>query len=330
MKPAKQKNTRTNVSSSIAYLKFIKRHEAELHSYWFHQVAAIYAARWLKEHEQAISDRLTSFPGDGVVPFTHLDVTPAVFWQLVPAQQQYLAHTAIVRLVTLFENFLYDSIQRAVFLEPNLLGKSELKIEANALAEALLQEGARAWFGHYVADKLCRGKSPSELIARVDGLLKAGIGTRLKKEVDEWILWTLVRNAVAHLGGDITRELADKWPARFPQPGSKISLSPVDVTRVAFLSRTLASELDNGQVPLSTRTADSELLASELFIRNGVDDPSDLAHRVSAILSVRIGREDAVRLLATFRRAAMPDSGVAITDDMLSTKSAATTRKKRS
>lgn len=330
MVSSKKKKLSANSSSSIAYLKFIKRHEAELHSYWFHQAAAIYATRWLDEHTQDIPNRLTSFPGDGVLPFTHLDVTPATFSDLVPTQQGYLAHSALFRLVTLFENFLYDGIQRAIYLEPGLLAKSDLKIEASALAEALLQESARAWFGHYVADKMCRGKSPAELITRVDGLLKAGIATRLRCEVDEWVLWTLVRNSVAHLGGDVTRELADKWPARFPQPGSKISLTTVDVTRVASLSRTLAAALDNGQVPLESRKADSELIASELFVRNGVDDPSDLSYRVSAILSVKITKEDAVRLLAKFRRSEMPDTGVTITDAMLSTKASVTPRKKRS
>jgi hypothetical protein len=308
--------TNRGPGNSLAHAKFIRRHEDELNSYWFHRVAAIYSSRWLQEHGADIKKLVTSYPGDNHTPFKNLALTPSDVLALVPKQEQVLAQGTVVRLVTIFENFLYDCIQRAVFLHPTAIA-IEVKVDGSALASAVAGQGARAWFAHYVADKLCRGKTPTELLSRVDAILKAGVSSRLASDVDEWTRWTLVRNAIVHLGGDVTRELADRWPARFSGPGTAIKLLEADVRRVAYLSRTIAKNLDLGQQPRADRIADRDLLASELFIRFGVADPSELARKTTRILNTKMNRAAAEQLLAKVRRASPPDAGIVFPEEFL-------------
>lgn len=315
--PAKSKLI---VSCSLAYRKFILRHEAELGSYWFQQTAASYAARWIGEHRAEITPRLTSFPGDNCTPFKNIDVSADKFLNQAKLQAVTAGHAAVSRLVTVFENFLYDCIQRAVYINPSVIlgpdGKSDIKVDASELCGVISGQSARAWFAHYVADKYCRGRTPEGLIARVDALLQAGITKRLKDQIAEWVQWTLVRNAVVHLGGDVTSELADKWPERFPVARVRIDISYLDVQRVAFLSREICRQLDLGQVPMAARGADRDLLAAELFVQHGVDDPSTLSVILHSFLSVRANRGESERLIAKFRKWNSHDEGVVITDEM--------------
>ncbi len=314
--PSKVNNKKPQ-SKSLAFLKFGLRHVNELRSFWFHQVMTQYGLRWLQEHETEIPGKITCFPGDDKTPFVNLGATPSEILSLESKHSQMLVHSAIVRLVTVFENYLYDCIQRTVFIEPKVLEKSEIKLSASEVASAIESQGIKAWFAHYVADKLCRSSAPKELITRVDGFLQAGMIAPLEAEIKEWVQWTLVRNSIAHLGGDISVELANAWKHRFPNPGTPILLHYSDVLRLAFISRTLAKRLDSGQRAKSFRVYDRNLLAHELFVRNGIDDPRQLSVEVSSILSVPLSKTHAEQLLKSFRQGAFVDEGITITEEML-------------
>lgn len=315
--PTKKTKRPAQKGISLAFLKFIRRHEGELRSFHFNQVITAYGVRWLQEHASDISGRITSHTGDDCSPFRNIDLPVSAIIALAPQQQHFATHGTVVRLVTVFENFLYDSIQRTVFLDPSCIETFEIKVDAQALAGAITGGTPRAWFAHFVADKLCRSKSPHDLVTRVDKILQAGTSGGLKNELEEYVKWTLVRNAIAHLGGDVTNELAQKWPARFPSAGRSLALTDKDVLRVAYLTRVLAKSLDAGQRAVAGRQEDSKLLAAELFVRHGLADPSALSFEVNKTLSIRMNRTQAEKLLSTVRKEQLIETGVIVADEMM-------------
>lgn len=319
---AKKSTRKKNAGISLAFLKFIRRHEAELRSFHFTQAMIVYGTRWLEEHSAGIPGRITSYATDSGSPFRNIDWIPAELIAIAPNQIQLMALGAAVRLITVFENFLYDSIQRAVFLEPSCVEKFEINIDAQAIAGAVVGETPRAWFAHFVANKTVRSKAPRDLIAFTDRLLKAGVIGGLSSEVEEYCNWTLVRNAIAHLGGDVTQELAEKWSARFPTAGRPIVLTHAEILRLAFLSRKIAKALDLGQRPKASRLEDCDLFAEELFVRLGISDPNKLSCEVSKVLSFRMKRNRAEGLVAKVRKGLLVNAGLIITDEMVGSVSA--------
>lgn len=316
-KKVTKKLSASHSSKSLALHKFGLRHAEEIRSFWYHQVMSVYAQRWLTEHGTDFSGGISTYPGDAATPFRNMAYTPSQVIALIPRQLQILSHSHIIRLVTIFENFLYDCIQRVVYLFPEVMDKSGLKVDLKDLIGVANSSDVRSWLAHYVADKICRSKTPKQLIEWVDEALQAGVTGRLVSEIEEWRKWTLVRNSIAHLGGDVSAELALEWSDRFPTKGSPIQVSEKELLRLAFVSRKLAKSLDAGQRALRSRKSDRDLIAREIFIGLGTIVPSELSFATSAILSVDLNKNDAEALIARIRKGQMNDEGVVITQDML-------------
>jgi hypothetical protein len=160
-----------------------------------------------------------------------------------------------------------------------------LKQPDKHVAANVSRPDVRAWFAHRIADRYCRNKSHSELINSLAGLVKSGIKTEHAGEIDEWSRWVLVRNAIVHLGGEVTADLSSSWPVRFSRVGESIHLSTTDVTQIAHLSRTLVKALDERLLATVVKHADEVLLVQEIFVRHGLDNPSKLVVFVNSILN---------------------------------------------
>src|SRR5438046_1760172 len=106
---------------SLPYLKFLTRHQHELRTHWHSLAALEYAQRWLVALPQPnVDERLTAYPGDNRQPFISIDITPSKYLSYAAGVSASLSERTLVLLVTVFETYIFDAIQRRV-LEKRLV-----------------------------------------------------------------------------------------------------------------------------------------------------------------------------------------------------------------
>jgi hypothetical protein len=303
---------------SLAYCKFLLRHEHELRTHWHAKAASIYAERWWRTIPEAQWPPTTAaYPGDNVWPFTRIRIAPAEYLAYRQSVEQTLTLSTLVTLVTAFETYFYDAVQRTVFLNPESLAKSTIEFAASELADKVGRSDFKAWFAHRIADRYCRNKSHAELIDRLAKMVKSGVANQMATDIDEWRRWVLTRNSIVHLGGEVSRQLADVWPERFPQASQPILLTGNEINRVGQLSRSIVEVLDERFVAEIVNDADQELMARELFVRHGISSPVAIAKHVNLMLGSRMSRNRAEAALARQRREALEETGFTFLDEML-------------
>jgi hypothetical protein len=145
-------------------------------------------------------------------PFKSIDLSVPEFLSHAPYIQACVRENAVVSFITAFEFFLFETLERLVYIDPTLINDSSIPIEAKELS-LVTDQDVRRWLATKVADKYLRNKTHAEMIARIDKFAKAGVSKR--PEVDEWNKWSLVRNAVVHTSRFVTSDLAVAWPSRF-------------------------------------------------------------------------------------------------------------------
>lgn len=303
---------------SLAHLKFRRRHEHELRVYWHLSAAVEYAERyWNSVAPDDWPKTIAAMPGDQRVPFSSVDLSPATYLGHSPGVLRSLAENTLVNLVTAFEVYLFDVVQRTVFLVPTSVEDSDVTIRAGDLAKHIAKPAPRAWFARAMADRYCRNKTHAELIKRVGKLVKSDVANSQKTECEEWYNWVLVRNAIVHLGGEVSTDLQTKWPSRFPTAGVRLQLDGSDLIRVASIARLLVDTLDRRFGEEIVGVQDQMLLARELYARFGTSTPGALSMRVSNILGCRFSKNDAEQAISEQRRGNHPDPGIVFTHEML-------------
>lgn len=303
-RPTKRQSRKPPVS--LAWLKFLYRNARDPSILWQSQVAHIYANRWLKR-EATSTDQTKLLISENEskkdLAFSRSSTTADEFIKGLPAIERRLQLDTLVRLVTTFETYLFDVIRRAVYVDPGLLAESKLQFTAaDIVASRSTGTDIRDWLGRSVADKWIRGGDHEEKINKVDTLLKAGVSKSMSAEIDQWSKWALVRNSITHLDGDASDELATKWPSRFGRSAAPIFLSDDEIIQVATLSRKIAAAIDSRFTSNLIRHHDAGLLATECFMRWGIESPGTLSLVASQILAVRFKREEAEPLLARLKR----------------------------
>src|SRR5258708_4276708 len=132
---------------SLPYIKFIVRHEHELRVHWHSLAALEYARRWLEGLAPAATPlKLADFPGDKRSPFNNVDIAPAQYVRYMPGAAMSTSCRTLVQIVTVFETYIYDALQRAVFLDPERVKDSKIAFEASVLAGVMRRKSLRAWF----------------------------------------------------------------------------------------------------------------------------------------------------------------------------------------
>ena len=308
----------TSAGISLAHLKFRRRHEHELRVYWHLAAAIEYARRyWESVPADDLPKTIAAMPGDQRVPFNAVDLPPATYLSHAPSVLRSLAENTLVNLVTAFEVYLFDVVQRTVFLVPKSVEDSDVTIRAADLAKQIAKPAPRAWFARAMADRYCRNKTHAELIKRVGKLVKSDVAKSQQAECDEWYKWVLVRNAIVHLGGEVSADLQENWPSRFPSAGSRLQITGSELGRVAMIARLLVSTLDRRFSAEIVGVQDQMLLARELYAHFGIATPSALSMRVSKTLGCKFSKNNAEQAIAEQKRGVHPDSGVVFTHEML-------------
>jgi hypothetical protein len=201
------------MSKSIAYLKFKVLLEQEIRTFWHLLASLEYSERWLVANNPA---RLTLYPGDSKYPFKAIDISPGEFLAEQADVASHLRENTLVSFVTTFECYLSELLERVLYLDPSLLSDSDMPFTAKELGKAVQNSDMRRWLAAKVTDKYLRNKTHQEMIARIDKFCQAGVSKSLDTEIEEWSLWSLVRNSIVHTSRQVTAELSSAWPQRFP------------------------------------------------------------------------------------------------------------------
>lgn len=303
---------------SLPYIKFTVRHEHELRVHWHSLASLEYGRRWLGGlAPEVLPARLTKFPGDNRPPFTNVDIPPAQFLDHIPGAVRSISHRTLVQIVTVFETYIYDAFQRAIFLDPERVKDSKATFEAATLAAEMRRKSLRAWFAHQMADRYARRLTHSELVSRLAKLVKSGITQQYSAECSEWQQWALVRNSIVHLGGTVSADLAKAWPSKFGTERAPIVLSDKDIIRSAHVSRVLAKNLDKRLVQEIVRDQDQALMAQEIFVRTGITDPKKLSAAISKRMGANMKTATAAEAIAAQRKGLSVEHGFDFVDELL-------------
>ncbi|MBU9454707.1 hypothetical protein [Burkholderia multivorans] len=286
------------MTKSVAFLKFRTLLEQEIRTFWHVMASLEYAERWLSSNA---APRLTLFPGDNKYPFRAIDIPPAEFIAGQPAVAQHIRENALVSFVTTFECFLFELLERLIYIQPDLVSDSDMQISVKQLAIAV-PEDMRRWLAAKVADKYLRNKTHAEMIFRLDTLCKAGVSKQLSAEVAEWSLWSLARNSIVHTSRQVTVDLSKAWPTRFPTSGGQLNLQNKELARVHHLALKIAAAIDARAIASVIHKKDELLIARELFVQRGIDQPNALKSALSRVVSVKSTRPELERMLAEKRR----------------------------
>lgn len=303
------KSRMTAVNRSLPFAKFRKALEAETRAFWHVLASLEYATRWWDSipHRPV---RLSRYSGDDRTPFRQIDIPVDEYLSNCAQVRTFIRENAVVSIVTAFEFYLFELLERLIYLDPMLIGDSSMKIEAKELAAAVPRGDVRRWFATRVADNYIRNKNHAEMISKIAKFSKAGISARLKDKIDEWNKWSFVRNAIVHTSRFVTSDLAQIWPARFTRLGSALELSDQEVGRVQYLALLIAREIDKRAVASTIGKKDAYVLVRELFVQKGIDDVKELRRRIVECLSTILSVADISHVIAQQRKGLFLDTWV--------------------
>lgn len=287
------------MTKSVAFLKFRSLLEQEIRTFWHVLASLEYGERWLATHKPP---RLALFAGDNRYPFRAIDIPPAEFIAEQSGVASHIRENAVVSFVTSFECYLSELLERLMYLEPGLLADSDMQMQAKDIAAAVQGQDMRRWLAARVADKYLRNKTHAAMILRMDTFCKSGVAKQLSSEMDEWSQWSLVRNSIVHTSRQVTAELSSAWPARFPTPGGPLKLENKELARVPHLAIKLAEAIDARAVASVIQKRDELLIARELFVQRGVNQPNALKAALAGIMRAKSTRIELERMLAEQRR----------------------------
>ncbi len=288
------------VGRSLTFVKFKASLEIEIRLFWHILATQEYAQRWLSALVP-VPDRLTKYSGDNKNPFKSIDLPISDFLSYTPTIQASVRENSIVNFITAFEYYLFEKLERLIYLDLSLINDSGLVFEAKELA-TVANADFHQWLSTKVADKYLRNKTHSEMISKIDKFSKAGVAKSLESEIAEWNSWSLVRNAIVHTSRFVTLELMQAWPERFKAVGQPLNLTDKEVARVHHLALTIAAAIDKRAVEVIVKKQDARLLAREIFVQKGIDDPREIRQILNHVLQTPIPVVEIQRILSDQRR----------------------------
>jgi hypothetical protein len=315
-KDAASKNKKA--PKSLAFLKFQLRLTREIRAVYHCRTALRYAERWwTQQPNMAGYKAISEHPGDGGRPFSGMSVTPQEYLAAEPATQGTLRGNAIISIHTAFETYLSDALMRAVYVKPELLAASEMMLEIGEVVKHLDPVEMKRWIGEKAIAKHIYNKSHGEMIEWIDTTFKCGLVNGQRDLVSRWKKWSRIRNELIHGGRDVGAALLTIWRERF-EVRKPVGLDDCDVTNCHATAFALAQAIDAQLHRVAIGEHDAMLLARELFVRRGIEDPGALSRQVTGALGHAFKKTHADRALGLQRRGAPePLREFAFTDEML-------------
>ncbi|MDT6995095.1 hypothetical protein [Burkholderia cenocepacia] len=293
---------------SIAILKFRIAIEAEIRLFWHVLASLEYGNRYLGSVSPQPSV-LAENPGDKKNPFKSINITPIEFISNAKFVAERMRENSVVSIVTTFERFLFDQLERIIYIAPEKLDKSEMEFQACELVLRPRDMTFNRWLAARVSDRILRNFTHREMIARIGGYAKFSLGQKKSKQaaatltpeeavLDEWHRWTLVRNSIVHTARSVTTDLALGWPQRFPKAGAELLLKDEDVVSVHKCAIFLAEYINEFSLKNVLGKHDATLLAREVFIQYGISDPKKIRELISETVRTVPTFQETERLIA--------------------------------
>lgn len=292
------------MSKSIAYLKFKTLLEQEIRTFWHLLTSLEYSERWLATNNPS---RLTLHPGDNRYPFKAIDISPGEFLAEQIAVASHLRENTLVSFVTTFECYLSELLERVLYLDPSLLSDSDMPVTAKELCDVVANSDMRRWLATKVTDKYLRNKTHKEMINRIDKFCESGVSKALANEIEEWSLWSLVRNSIVHTSRQVTSELSKAWPTRFPTAGGRTDITNEELARIHHLALKIAGAIDSRAVKTRIQKHDELLIAREAFVQKGIAEPNALVATISSLMRVKTTQTDVRRMLSAHKKGTYND-----------------------
>lgn len=294
------------MARSIAFLKFKSTLEIEIRSFW-HLLSALDISD--REVDKYTSNLITGESGNNRYPFIAISITPSDYIKESTVVSGHVRENSLVSFITTFESYLFELTERIIYLNPESISDSDMNMTAGDIISVVNSNDPKKWISHKVAEKYLRNKTHTAMIKKIDKLSKAGTSTARVTDIEEWNKWTLLRNSIVHTTRQVTQELSDNWPDKFPTPGNTFSLTNQDVSRVFSLAISLAESIDKMAVTQVIKKSDALALAREIYIHHGISKSGELKKMIShSGMRLKLTNEDLERTLARHRRGESTDS----------------------
>lgn len=298
------------LGKSLAFQHFQKSIEAEIRNYWQLNTSLIYAKRWWDNIPVADQpQRISLYPGDNINPFNSIDLPPDIYLANQAHTLKLTRENSILNFITAFEVYLYNIVKRIIFIDPSIINDSEMPFEAKDIALALKENSFPDWFSEKVTQQYIKNKTHLKSILRIEKLVKYDIYKSNKDLIEDWNKWTYVRNAIVHNGREVSEDLVRVWPERFNQIGSNLNLVDGDIIKVQYIAMEIAKIIDKITLERIIKFSDAELLTREIFIKDGVEDSSQLAVKIYAILGCKFKKSFIEKTIAFQKRNSSHTSG---------------------
>ena len=270
----------SRLKRSIAFVKFRKLIEREIRNYWHQLSCQEYATRYLNSLNPQ-PNTITEIPGDKKNPFRSINISPQEFIKHTDLAIQKIRMNSLVGFVTIFETYLFDTVERSIYIDPRTIDNSSMPFEAKELC-SIDGNHLKSWLASKMADKYLRNKTHAEMMTKIDSFCKTGVSK--SDNANNWENWNLVRNSIVHTAGYVTKDLAAAWPAKFKNAGDPLTITDADLTGAHALAINLASAIDKMVIKNVVKDNDATLLARELFIHFGTIEPSEIRLQLNLIL----------------------------------------------
>lgn len=243
-------------------------------------------------------------PGDDKNPFKSINIPPSDFIANTPTAQWKIRLNSLVGFVTIFEQYLFDTVERSIYIDPKTVDDSSMPFEAKDLCS--VEPGSlRSWLAAKMADKYLRNKTHTEMMARIDKFCLSGVSKSTNAK--EWERWTLVRNSIVHTAGFATKDLVAAWPTKFKRVGDPLVLTDSDLSAAHALALDLAETIDKMAIKNVIKKEDAELLTRELFIQNGISKPSEVRLQLNKILQSTLTDNQIQKVIAKQSKGLLPN-----------------------
>ena len=257
------------MAHSLSYYKFIRFSEEEIRTYWGLSTMREFGERYLSQLENRSIVEL----GGSTQPFTYIDIPKNDLVKYSKGWIEHARENAILNIITALEVYFYDILSRVSFLHPDILSQSEKQWKTAEIVKNI-NGNFKKWFVEEAVSKTIRNRQHKDIVKFIFRTIKWD--SKIDDKLELWNKFTYVRNCIAHNSRKTTRDLCNEWPERYPHIGTSLKITNGDLMQVVRLSQQIAKSIEMPVMKDYIKDSDALLLCREIFVREGIDEISQL------------------------------------------------------
>ena len=203
---------------------------------------------------------------------------------------------ALLNVTTEFEHYLFEILERVIYIDPALISESSLPIQAQELA--LISDEVRRALAMKCTDRCLRGKTYADMVVRIHQILNSDISESLRSRLAEWSRLFSAQSRTSELPKLAANDGGKASPSLLQRKGEPLTLTAEAVAHVARLALLIAAGVDECAVAAVLDDHDARLLVKELFVRHPSEKPQDIRTQLDRMLHSRISVADVREIIA--------------------------------